>query len=298
MVDNVLTGNVLLERFLGNAKPWGSGHALKIPIKYQVSSSGGSYEGFDIFSTSQANTRVLASYDPEQNYFSVVISGIQQAVNKGDAAILDLLATEMGSVADDMKSGLGTQFYSDGTGNSSKDIDGLGAAVLSSGTYATLAPGTYTTWVSDATSQDSAITLAARRASYDAAKIGNDAPTLIVTTPAVWTTYEGLLTATINYYTQVQGYSKVNRFTTRGKGGQTGDVGFDALYFRGVPIVSDEKCSSGYMYFLNEAHMWFARLDHPKYATDKSGFAWTGLVQKVINFFNKLFIPKLVPCYI
>lgn len=277
VVDNVLAGNVLLERFLGKSRPWGSGHKLVQPIKYQSSASGGSYEGFDTFSTSQQNTRVNAEFNPMQNYFSVVIAGIQKAVNKGDAAVLDLLATEMDSVSADMRDGLGTQFYSDGTGNSSKDITGLAAAVAASGTYAGLAPGTYTTWVSDVDTSTNAITLAEMRASYDAAKIGNDAPTLIVTTPAIWTTYEGLLTATINYHSQVQGYAKVNRFTTRGKGGQTGDVGFDALYFRGIPVVSDEKCTSGYMYLLNENHLWFAKLDHADYSTSKEGFAWTGL---------------------
>lgn len=119
--------------------------------------------------------------------------------------------------------------------------------------------------------------MAELRASYDAAKIGNDAPTLIVMHPSEWTTYEGLLTATINYHTQVSGYPKVNRFTSRGKGGQTGDIGFDALYFRGCPVVSDEKQDDGTIHLLNENHLWFAKLDHPKYATDKHGFAWTGL---------------------
>ena len=279
VIDNVLAGNVLLERMLGNARPWGSGHILRIPIKYQKSSAGGSYTGFDPLSTSQQNTRVLASYDPKQNYFSVIISGIQQAVNKGDAAVLDLLAVEMESVAKDMADELGTQFYSDGTGNSSKDITGLAAAVAASGTYGNITYGasTYPTWLSDVDTSTNAITLAEMRASHDAASIGNDKPTLIVTTPAIWTTFEGLLTATVNYYTQVQGYSKVNRFTTKGRGGQTGDIGFDALYFRGVPVVADEKCTSGYMYMLNENHLWMATLPHAKYGTTKNGFAWTGL---------------------
>ena len=279
VIDNVLGGNILLERMLGNARSWGSGTTLKIPIKYQTSSAGGSYSGFDTLSTSQQNTRTLASYDPKQNYFSVVINGIQKAVNQGDAAVLDLLAVEMASVQADMTDELGTQFYSDGTGNSSKDITGLAAAVAASGTYGGITYGasTYPTWLSDVDVSSNAITLAEMRASHDAASIGNDKPTLIVTTPAIWTTFEGLLTATINYYTQVQGYQKVNRFTTKGKGGQTGDIGFDALYFRGVPVVADEKCTSGYMYMLNENHLWMSVLANADYPTQRNGFAWTGL---------------------
>ena len=228
VTDNVLAGNVLLERFLGNARPWGSGHKLVQPIKYTTSSAGGSYSGFDTMSTSQQNTRVNAEFDPKQSYYSVVVSGIQRAVNRGDAAVLDLLGTEMDSVAADMTDNLGTQLYADGTGNSSKDITGLDAAVddgNGTATFGGLARATYTTWVSNLDDSSNAITLAEMRASYDAAKIGNDAPTLSVTTPAIWTTIEGLLTATINYHSQVAGYPKVNRFTSRTKGtGQTGDI--------------------------------------------------------------------------
>jgi len=283
VVDNVLAGNVLCLRFLGNSRPWGSGHKLVQPIKYQSSTSGGSYSGFDTFSTTQVNTRVNAEFDPKQNYFSVVISGIQQAVNKGDAAVLDLLATEMDSVAADMANGIGTQMYSDGTGNSNKDIIGLNA-IIDSGTtttYAGLLRSTYTTWVSPHTSNTGALTIANLQSAYDSAKIGNDAPTLVVLHPSEWTTYEGLLQASTVYYTQVQGYPKLTRFgISRQAGtGQTGDIGFDTIFFRGIPVVADEKCTDGRVWVLNEKHLWFARLDHPKYPAKQNqyGFAWTGL---------------------
>jgi hypothetical protein len=227
------------------------------------------------------NTRTKATFDPKQVYGSVVISNIQQAVNKGDAAVLDLLATEMDSVAADLADEIGTQLYADGTGNSSKDFDGLDAAVddgNGTATYGGLARGTYTTWVSTYTSNSGAISISNLQSAFDSAKIGNDAPTLVVTTPAVWRTYEGLLQATINYLPQVQGYPKLNRFgISRNAGtGQTGDIGYDSLFFRGIPVVSDEKCPSGKLWVLNERHLWFAKLAHPKYG-ENHGFAWTGL---------------------
>lgn len=285
VVDNVLAGNVALMRFLGSSRPWGSGHQLHLPIKYQSSTSGGSYTGFDVFSTTQVNTRVLTDFDPTQNYFSVVISGIQQAVNKGDAGVLDLLTVEMASVADDMADGLGTQLYSDGTGNAGKDIVGFDAAIDDANTTASWGglngSTTYTNWVSTLTSNAGATTVANLASMYDSAKIGNDAPTILIMHPSEWTTYEGLLQATINYHTQVQGYPKMTRFgikRTAGTG-QTGDIGFDTLFFRGLPVVSDEKCSDGVMYMINEKHLWWASLAHPKYPAKQNqyGFAWTGL---------------------
>jgi len=56
IVDTVLAGNVIALRFLSNGKPW-SGETLKVPFKYQKSSSGGAFDGFDTFNTTKYNTR-------------------------------------------------------------------------------------------------------------------------------------------------------------------------------------------------------------------------------------------------
>ena len=42
VVDNILNSNVLALRILGKQKPW-SGESLKFPIKYQKSTTGGSF---------------------------------------------------------------------------------------------------------------------------------------------------------------------------------------------------------------------------------------------------------------
>lgn len=293
VIDNVLVGNVLLMRWLKSPKgatAWGQiggGARLYVPIKYQSSSSGGWFSGFDTFVTSQVNTRINATFDPKQLYFSVPISGIQAAVNQGPAKVLDLLATEMDSVSADMADILGTGLYSDGTGTSSKQLDGLDAAVddgNGTATYGGLARATYTTWVSDLDSSSNAITRAEMAASFDAAQIGSDAPTLGVTTPAIWSTIEGLAIGTINFNNPMPGLGRTYGTVTNAgvKQGQTGELGFTALFFRGVPVVADEKCTSGRFYWLNEKHVGFAVWpypDFPGYVTKPNyhGFAWTGL---------------------
>jgi hypothetical protein len=286
VVDNVLAGNVICMRLLGSSRPWPSGHLYQIPIKYQTSTAGGSYKMWDTFSTSQQNTRVLAEFSPKYNYFSVVLANPQLAVNKGDAQVLDLLKTEMSSTADDMADRIGSQLYgAGGTTYGADDIIGLDAAIDDGNTTASWGglngSTTYTTWVSTLTSNTGAITVANMASMYDSAKVGNDAPTLVIMHPSEWTTYEGLLQATINYHTQVQGYPKMTRFGINRQGGtgQTGDIGFDTLFFRGVPVVSDEKCPDGTIYMINEKHLWFSRLEHPKYPSKQNqyGFAWTGL---------------------
>jgi hypothetical protein len=292
VTDNVTGGNVLLMRFLGArkaAKAWGqiSGEQLKVPIKYQASTTGGWYSQYDTFDTSQDNTRVLAEFNPSQLYWSVVVSGIQQAVNKGPQQVLDLLTVEMDSVATDMADTLGTGLYSDGTGTSNKQLTGLDAAVddgNGTATYANLARGTYTTWVSDLDSSSNSITRAEMGASFDAATIGSDHPTLGVTTPAIWTTIEGLAMGTISFNNPLPGLAKQYGTMTKAgvKKGVTGELGFTSLFFRGIPIIADEKCTSGRFYFLNENHMGLATWaypDFPGYVTkgNYNGFCWTGL---------------------
>ena len=66
------------------------------------------------------------------------------------------------------------------------------------------------------------------------------------------------------------------------KRGQTGEAGFTALFFRGIPVVWDDKCTAGYIYLINENHLGFAMWpypDFPGYVTkpEYNGFAWTGL---------------------
>lgn len=286
VVDNILLGNVATMRFLGNSKPWGGGHQLGIPIKYQTSTAGGSYRMWETFSTSQQNTRVQAKFDPKYNYQSITIANPQLAVNKGEAQVLDLLKVEMASNADDMADRIGTQMYSAGGATSgTDDIIGFDAAIDDTNGTATWGElngsTTYTNWASTLTSNSGAITKANMASMYDSAKIGNDAPSIVIMHPSEWTTYEDILMATINYHTQVQGYPRMTRFGIKRQAGtgQTGDIGFDTLFFRGVPVVSDEKCPDGTMYMINEKHLWFARLEHPKYPAKQNqyGFAWTGL---------------------
>lgn len=292
VTDNILNGNVLLMRFLQkrkSAQAWGevTGKTITFPIKYQKSTQGGWYSGFDQFATHQTNTRVLATLYPKQLYWTVGASGIQVAVNKGPEGILNFLATEMDSVAADMLDTLGTALYADGTGTSSKELTGLDAAVddgNGTATYAGLLRSTYTTWVSNLDSSSNAITRAELAASFDAAQIGNDRPTIGVTTPTIWSTIEGLAMGTISFNNPMQGLSReYGTMTSAGvQKGQTGELGYTSLFFRGVPIVADEKCTSGRFYFLNENHIGLAMWpypDFPGYVTkpEYNGFCFTGL---------------------
>ena len=54
-------------------------------------------------------------FEPQRLHKPVVVDDIELAVNEGDQRVLELLATEMDSIAQDMIDDLGSYFYT-GTG--------------------------------------------------------------------------------------------------------------------------------------------------------------------------------------
>lgn len=304
VTDNVLNENILFGILARSNRRPASGPEVKIPVKYQSSTSGGSYSGFDTFSTTQVNTRVYATVVPKQTYWSVILDGIQVAVNKGAEKVLDLLATEMDSVAADMADSLGTQVYSDGTANSSKYITGLDAMVddgNGTATYLGLARSTYTTWVSNLDSSSNAITIAEIAASFNAAGIGTEEPSLGITTQAIFATLEGLLNATLNW-NNPSGSVPAGTAGPRVSQGRVADIGISSLQYKGKPIISDYKCTSGRFYWLNMNHIWlytWPSPDFPGYVSkpNYNGFIWTGLGKRIVKYIKNLFIPQLAPSF-
>jgi len=113
---------------LSRAKKW-SGEQLKFPIKVSKNTTGQSFSGFDTLPTSATNNRVRLRFDPKFYSITSALPLDELSVNKTDAQVVDLMALTLASDAHDMADDVGTLFYADGTGNSSKDPLGLAAIV-------------------------------------------------------------------------------------------------------------------------------------------------------------------------
>lgn len=283
VIDNIFTGNVLTMRLLKNAQLWRGGVSIDIPVELTKRTTVGSYSGFDTFNVSQENVRQKAVFSPSQLYASVSISGIQRAVNQGDAAVIDLITTELDYTARLIRDEMGTQIYGDGTGNSGKDILGLIAAVddgTNVAVYGGISRTTYPNWRATLTAQTGDFTLANLAADFNAAQVGNEAPTLIITTPAVFNIYEALLTPTVSHQFSMNDFRLTADGIVRVGGTFAANQGFRALSFRGVPVVADEKCPDGNLFVLNENHLSFYVLPQVEREI-KLGFGWTGWKEPV-----------------
>ena len=259
LVDTILNSNVFATRMLQKAQKF-SGERMKFPVKYAKNTTGTSFAGFDTFSTSATDNRVNLEFVPKFYQMSVALPLDGLSANATEEKVLDLAKIEMASTAHDMADDIGTIFYSTGTGNGSKDFLGLEAIVddgTNASTYGTLARATYTTLSSTVTASSGTLSLAKMSTLYNAASSGQQAPTVGLVTETVYSLYEQLLQPTERYnkpVTMPGGGRGLNS-----KGGMTGGTGYTSLFYKNFPILADEKCTSGVMYFVNEDFLnWYA----------------------------------------
>ena len=295
--DTVLEGNVGLLRVLGNAKPWKSGYRYDIPVKYQKSTAGGIVPVGGTLDTSRTSTRIKMQFEPQRIHKPVVIDDIEVAVNQGDERILELLATEMDSIAQDLTDDLGTYFYT-GTGATGSSFDSILNAADDStnfGTYGGQLRSTYTTLKGYYVASVGTLALSDLSTAWDSVTVGARTPTIALTTPSIWTAYEGLLQPTVRAGYQMSGYPQVTRTgIVAGRQGLKGDIGFDGLWYRGTPMVADEKCTSQKLFVFDEQAFFFTGMDLPNYQkfnTSESniegpqsipvprGYNWSGMLR-------------------
>lgn len=276
----------ILKSLFGAAERQDGGIRIDQPIKYAISTQGGSYSGLGPLDTGSEKTRTRGKWSWAQYHRPIVLSNIDIAKNGGTEKVLDLVGQEMKEAEGDLKDMLGTDLFLDGTGNGALNFLGLVAAVddgTNVATYGDITRSGNTWWQSHYNGSVGALTLAKLRTIWDAVTSGSDVPSLIGTTETVKSWYESLLTAT-PYYDVV-----------KAKGPAAIEGSPLEVFFRGAPVIADEKCTAGYAYFLNYKYLKVFTLKHPKYPSRQDGFTVTdmrepsdqdGTVGYILNYFQ------------
>lgn len=250
VVDTVLGSNVLFQRVVRAAKPW-SGRTLRVPVKVSKNTTGQSFRGFDTFSVAATDNRQFMEFTPSFYQITCALPGDELSVADTDAKILDLMKLTIQSDTEDMADDLGTIFYADGTGNSSKDPLGL-AALVDDGTSVAsiggLSRSTYDTLQGTVTASGGTLSLAKVDTLWINCASGAQKPTAFYTTEAVF-----------NYYGQLlRPQERITKNASTMKGLEAG-TGFTALSYNGKPILMDEKATSGALIAVREDDIdWYA----------------------------------------
>jgi len=214
-------------------------------------STGTSFRGFDTLSVAATDNRQYLEFTPSWYQITCALPGDELSVADTEDKVLDLIRLTIQSDTEDMADDLGTIFYSDGTGNGSKDPLGLAALVDDGNSVSTiggLARGTYATLCSTVTASAGLLTLAKMDTLWSAVTSGAQKPTAFYTTETVFNLYGQLL----------RPQERIMKDASSVKG-LVGGTGFSALEFNGKPVIMDEKCTSGALIALNENYVdWYA----------------------------------------
>lgn len=260
VVDTILNSNVFATRMLSKASKW-NGERMKFPVKYAKNSTGTSFSGFDTFSTSATDNRVNLEFVPKFYQMSVALPLDELSANATEERVIDLAKLELASTAQDMADDIGTLFYGTGTGNGGKDFLGLEAIVddsTNAATYGGLSRSTYTTLRSTVTASSGTLSLAKMSTLYNAATSGSQKPTLGLCSETIFSLYEQLLQPQERIAKDVSMMKAGGNMGKAGTG-MIGGTGFTGLFYKGFPILADEKATSGVLYFVNEDFLdWYA----------------------------------------
>lgn len=252
LIDNIHKSSAVFYKLkeVGAIKELDGGERIVVPLMYGKNTTAASYSGYDTLDTTPQEGIDSAEFNWKQYSVTITIDGKTERQNSGSSKIIDVLEAKTKQAEMSLTEELTTGIFSDGTANSSKQLTGLEAMVLNSGTYGGINSATYTWWKAGVESTSEALGLSRMRVGFNTASLGGkDTPDLIATTQTLFESYEGL-------FTNVAISGGGSHFMTQSAGTKRmADGGFQTLEFKGTPIVWDELCPSGTMYFLNTKHM-------------------------------------------
>ena len=240
LTDNIFTARPLTYMLneKGRIRMLNGGTKIVEPLVYATNDTIGSYSGYDTISLTPQAGISAAEYDWKQYAGSISISGIEEAKNNGEQEIINLLEAKIMQAEESMREGFNTMFYGDGTGNSSKNWNGLGNLVEATGTVGGIDPATNAWWVPYEENTGGALTLAYMNTAYNTVSVGNDHPDVVLTTQTLYEKYEALLQPNLRYTDT-----------------KTADAGFQNLLFKASPVMYDVSCTAGVMFFLNTKYL-------------------------------------------
>ncbi len=162
------------------------------------------------------------------------------------------------------------------------------------GTIGSLSRTTYPTLKATVTSSGGVLSLAKMSTLYNTITSGTQKPSVGICTPAVFSLYEALVQPQERIVKDVSMMKNENKGLNSGTG-LVGGTGFTGLFFKGFPILADEKSNTGSLYFLNEDFIDFyalplATTEPVKYKTqdiegndysevEGLGFSWSNWIK-------------------
>ena len=228
--DNVTKNNAFLRHLekKGNTREFSGGTQIFEEISFQANPNAGWYSGYDPLPTSAADVISAAAYQIKQAACPVTVSGLELLQNASKEKIIDLVDGRMKVAEASLYNLLAQGTYSDGTGNSGKQMVGLDAAlaITPTNTYGNINRTTWPFWANQVRTAGGTITTATVQTEMNAMWSllirGKDHPHLALMDNFWWQTYVASLQA-------------IQRFTDT----STADLGFPTIKYMNTDCVLD-----------------------------------------------------------
>jgi len=237
LIDNVFDSNPYMERVKRNSlMKIDGGDSIMQPLEYSTNSSNGWYSGSETLDTSDNEQITAAQYDWKFFYVNLTILRTEELRNSGDSAKLNMVKSKVKNAEKTMSDILGTALYNDGT--NAKAMSGLRHSVAIASTVGGISQSSYSWWQGQVDSTTTTMTMGALQSEYSNASIGNDTPSVILSTRSNYDRYYALL--------QPQ-----QRFMDS----ETAKGGFTSLMYNGTPWIADSHCPANHVFMVNEKYM-------------------------------------------
>ena len=226
--------------------PVDGGDIITASLEYAVNGTVTSYSDTETIPTQRQDVFDRAQYNWKEYAGTVVQSELENAINQGGAKKFDLLKGKLKNLKNSCDRVFDIDLHSDGTGNSSKQIGGTQALILTSpttGTTGGINRANFSFWRNQQTSGAKTTSAfdnlrASWRSIYNLCSNGvaGEHPKFVETDRASFEGFEGLLLAN-------------ERFTSK----ETADGGFknEVMKFKGAMVAYGPNAPAGYAYFMN-----------------------------------------------
>jgi hypothetical protein len=223
------------------------GRYLEIPLSYAKNETVTSIGKGDTVSLSETLFQTVAQFEWKFLAGSIVRYFTDDAKNKSRQQHINWANKKLDNLKDSMADKFEEMLFADGTGNGSKDTEGLGNLVDTTPTVArtvgNIAQTTYTWWANrqkTATGAASVYLLSDMRNLANTCSEGKTRsfPNILATTQTVAELYDDEV---------LEQRSIVNQ--------TKGDAEFQGTTWKGIPLVWSAQCPSGRMYFLNSKYI-------------------------------------------
>ena len=242
LTDNVFKSRVLLWWLTekNRVRKLSGGVKIVEPLIYAEGQTG-SYGEWDPISIVPQEGLTAAEFPWRQLFATIAISGLEEAQNNGEEAVINLLDAKVMQAEETMKANLNRMLYGNGTGNSNKDWLGLGVLINNTGAAGGIDGTTDTWWRSyvDAVTVADATDLAPEMATaFNTVSDGNDMVDGIFMAQNSYEFFESTLTPNVRYQDT-----------------KSANAGFSNLLYKQCPTYWDRDCPAGTVYGLNSKYI-------------------------------------------